>query len=116
MQDTIRRAPGLYDRRPGKLCISRSDGANIWVGSSGQKIRGTERAEQPTLWELAWSGKGKVTRRGKFLAEMDGMAPWAWRRCSGSTFFSSGSIFPISMAEDELYDSDSIRGFARIEL
>ena len=69
--------------------------------------------EQRTFASLAWSQKGKVTRRERFLAEMDAVIPWArllaliephypkagtggsrwaWRRCCGSTSCSSGSI------------------------
>jgi IS5 family transposase len=31
---------------------------------------------QPTFASLAWDGKGKVTRRERFLAEMDAVIPW----------------------------------------
>ena len=68
---------------------------------------------QRTFASLAWNGKGKVTRRERFLAEMDAVIPWSrlvrliephypkagngrqplgWRRCCGSTSCSSGSI------------------------
>src|SRR5262244_2584961 len=33
--------------------------------------------EQRTFAEIAWSQKGKVTRREQFLAEMDAPIPWA---------------------------------------
>ena len=33
-------------------------------------------AEQRPFADLAWTGKGKVTRREKFLAEMDAVIPW----------------------------------------
>jgi len=33
--------------------------------------------KQTTLASLAWSNKGKVTRRERFLAEMDTVIPWA---------------------------------------
>lgn len=33
--------------------------------------------EQQTFAGLAWTGKKKVTRRERFLAEMDAMIPWA---------------------------------------
>jgi hypothetical protein len=32
--------------------------------------------KQTTFASLAWSGKGKVTRRERFLAEMDQVIPW----------------------------------------
>ncbi len=34
-------------------------------------------AEQRTFAGLAWSGKGKVTRRERFLAEKNAVIPWA---------------------------------------
>lgn len=33
--------------------------------------------KQTTVVSLAWSSKGKVTRRARFLAEMDAVIPWA---------------------------------------
>ncbi len=32
--------------------------------------------EQGTFASLAWKAKGKVTRRERFLVEMDAMIPW----------------------------------------
>jgi IS5 family transposase len=32
---------------------------------------------RPTFASLAWDRKGKVTRRERFLAEMDAVIPWA---------------------------------------
>src|ERR1700733_9963110 len=32
---------------------------------------------QGTFASLAWNGKGKVTRRERFLGEMDAVIPWA---------------------------------------
>ena len=32
---------------------------------------------QRTFASLAWNGKGKVTRRERFLAEMDAVIPWS---------------------------------------
>ena len=34
-------------------------------------------SEQRTFASLAWQVKGKVTRRERFLAEMDAVIPWA---------------------------------------
>ncbi len=73
---------------------------------------------QRTFAGLAYSDKKKVTRRERFLAEMNTVMPWAeltaliaphyprphagagrpampLERCSGSTVCSSGSICPI---------------------
>jgi transposase, IS5 family len=33
--------------------------------------------EQRTFAGIAWSQKGKVTRRERFVAEMDAVIPWA---------------------------------------
>ncbi|HTN72420.1 MAG TPA: IS5/IS1182 family transposase, partial [Methylomirabilota bacterium] len=33
--------------------------------------------KQTTFASLAWSSKGKVTRRERFLAEMDAVIPWS---------------------------------------
>ncbi len=33
--------------------------------------------EQRTFASMAWNQKGKVTRRERFLAEMDAVVPWA---------------------------------------
>ena len=33
--------------------------------------------EQRTFGSMAWNHKGKVTRRERFLAEMDAVIPWA---------------------------------------
>ncbi len=32
--------------------------------------------KQQSLASAAWNGKGKVTRRERFLAEMDAVIPW----------------------------------------
>ena len=33
-------------------------------------------SSQRTFASIAWDGKGKVTRRERFLAEMDAVIPW----------------------------------------
>ena len=33
--------------------------------------------EQRTFASMAWSAKGKVTQRERFLAEMDAVIPWS---------------------------------------
>jgi IS5 family transposase len=37
---------------------------------------GVVMGNQRTFASMAWSCKGKVTRRERFLAEMDGVIPW----------------------------------------
>ena len=34
-------------------------------------------SDQRTFASMAWSQKGKVTRRERFLAEMDAVIPWS---------------------------------------
>jgi transposase, IS5 family len=93
--------------------------------------------EQRTFSSLAWSQKGKVTRRERFLAEMDGVIPWArllaliephypkpglGRRPLGMEtmlrIYFLQQWFDLSdpQAEDAIYDSESMRRFARVEL
>jgi IS5 family transposase len=43
------------------------------VSSSGGVIR---TMQQTTFSSVAWEKKGKVTRRERFLAEMDAVIPW----------------------------------------
>jgi len=94
-------------------------------------------AEQRTFASLAWSQKGKVTRRERFLAEMDAVIPW--RRLLGliEPHYPKATVgrpphgletmlriyfvqqwFDLSdpAAEDAIYDSESIRRFVRVEL
>lgn len=93
--------------------------------------------EQRTFASVAWTQKGKVTRRERFLAEMDAVIPWGellaliephypkagnGRQPLGlekmlRTYFLQ-QWFNLSdpQAEDALYDSESMRRFARIEL
>ena len=94
-------------------------------------------SEQRTFAGLAWSQKGKVTRRERFLAEMDAVIPWARLLKLIEPFYPKKGRgrqplglekmlriyflqqwFDLSdpQAEDELYDSESMRRFARIEL
>jgi IS5 family transposase len=93
--------------------------------------------KQQTFASAAWSQKGKVTRRERFLAEMDAVIPWS--RLIGLIephYPSSGQgrpphdlermlriyflqqWFNLSdpQAEDAIYDSESMRRFARVEL
>lgn len=93
--------------------------------------------EQRTFASVAWTQKGKVTRRERFLAEMDAVIPWGellaliephypkagnGRQLLGlekmlRTYFLQ-QWFNLSdpQAEDALYDSESMRRFAPIEL
>jgi transposase, IS5 family len=92
---------------------------------------------QRTFASMAWSAKGKVTRRERFLAEMDAVIPW--RRLLGLIephypkagngrqplglekmlriyFLQQWFNLSDPQAEDAIYDSESMRRFARVEL
>ncbi len=92
---------------------------------------------QRTFAGLAWSQKGKVTRRERFLAEMDAVIPWArlvaliapsypkagqGRQPLGLEkmlrIYCLQQWFNLSdpQAEDAIYDSESMRRFAGVEL
>jgi len=93
--------------------------------------------KQQTFASLAWTRKGKLTRRERFLAEMNAVIPWAellaliephypkagnGRQPIGlekmlRTYFVQ-QWFNLSdpQAEDTLYDSESTRRFVGIEL
>jgi IS5 family transposase len=94
-------------------------------------------APQRTFASLAWSTKGKVTRRERFLAEMDQVIPWEpllaliaphypqagrGRRPVGLEtmlrIYFVQQWFNLSdpQAEDALYDSEAIRRFVGVEL
>lgn len=94
-------------------------------------------SKQRTFASLAWSTKGKVTRRERFLAEMDGVIPWSrllgliaphypkagrGRQPLGLEkmlrLYFVQQWFNLSdpAAEDALYDSESIRRFVGVEL
>src|SRR4051812_22258198 len=93
--------------------------------------------KQMTFESLAWSGKGKVTRRERFLTEMDAVIPWRdliklihphYPKAGNGTqpmplermpaIHFMQHCFNLSNAamEDSLYDSESMRRFAGIEL
>jgi len=86
---------------------------------------------------MAWSAKSKVSRRERFLAEMDGVIPWArllgliephypkagnGRQPLGLEkmlriyFLQQWFNLSDPQAEDAIYDSESMRRFARVEL
>src|ERR1700722_5770916 len=92
---------------------------------------------QGTFAGLAWKGKGKVTRRERFLAEMDQVIPWArlvaliephypkagrGRQPLGLEkmlriyFLQNWFNLSDPQAEDSLYDIESMRRFAGVEL
>jgi IS5 family transposase len=93
--------------------------------------------EQRTFASVAWTQKGKVTRRERFLAEMDAVIPWARLVAVIEPYYPKAGRgrqplglekmlriyflqqwFNLSdpQAEDAIYDSESMRRFARVEL
>jgi IS5 family transposase len=93
--------------------------------------------KQQTFASAAWSRKGKVTRREIFLAEMDAVIPWSRlialiEPCYPSSgkgrpphdlermlrihFLQQWFNLSDPQAEDAIYDSESMRRFARVEL
>ena len=93
--------------------------------------------KQGTFAGAAWSAKGKVTRRERFLAEMDAVIPWPrllaliephypkagtgrqphpMERMLRIYFMQNWFNLSDPGAEDALYDSESMRRFAGIEL
>lgn len=94
-------------------------------------------AKQRTFASLAWTTKGKVTRRERFLAEMEAVIPWpallaliephypkAGRGRQPLGLATMLRIYFVQQwfnlsdpqAEDALYDSESIRRFVGVEL
>lgn len=95
-------------------------------------------AKQQTFASEAWGRKGKVTRRERFLAEMDLVIPWErllgliaphYHATNGLgrkphdlelmlRIYFLQQWFNLSdpQAEDAIYDSESMRRFARVEL
>jgi len=94
-------------------------------------------SEQRTFASVAWNQKGKVTRRERFLAEMDAVIPWArlltliephypkagnGRQPLGLEkmlriyFLQQWFNLSDPQAEDAIYDSEAMRRFARVEL
>ena len=92
---------------------------------------------QRTFAGLAWSDKKKVTRRERFLAEMNRVLPWAelvtlivphyptagggrpplpLERMLRIYFLQHWFDLSDPAAEDALYDSESMRRFAGVEL
>ena len=92
---------------------------------------------QRTFASMAWSAKGKVTRRERFLAEMDAVIPWprllrliephypkagngrqplGLEKMLRIYFLQQWFNLSDPQAEDAIYDSESMRRFARVEL
>jgi transposase, IS5 family len=92
---------------------------------------------QRTFASIAWNGKGKVTRRERFLAEMDAVIPWprlvrliephypkagngrqplGLEKMLRIYFLQQWFNLSDPQAEDAIYDSESMRRFARVEL
>ncbi len=92
---------------------------------------------QRTLASQAWATKKKVTRRERFLAEMDAVVPWATLTAVIAPHYPTAGRgrpplaletmlrvyflqqwFDLSdpAAEDALYDSEAMRQFARVDL
>jgi transposase, IS5 family len=93
--------------------------------------------KQRTFASAAWEKKGKVTRRERFLAEMDAVIPWQrllaliephypkagkgrqphpMERMLRIYFMQNWFNLSDPQAEDSLYDSESMRRFAGVEL
>ena len=92
---------------------------------------------QRTFASMAWNGKGKVTRRERFLAEMDAVIPWprlvrliephypkagqgrqplGLEKMLRIYFLQQWFNLSDPQAEDAIYDSESMRRFVRVEL
>ena len=92
---------------------------------------------QRTFASVAWQQKGKITRRERFLAEMDAVIPWPQLEALIAPHYPTAGRgrrphpmrtmlrlycaqqwFNLSdpAAEDALYDSESIRRFVGVEL
>jgi len=93
--------------------------------------------EQRTFASIAWSQKGKVTRREQFLAEMNAVIPWQRllariephypKEGNGRQLLGLEKMLRIYFlqqwfnlsdpaAEDAIYDSESMRRFAGVNL
>jgi IS5 family transposase len=94
-------------------------------------------SDQQTFASVAWSQKGKVTRREQFLAEMNAVIPWRrlialiephypkagrgrqpheLERMLRIYFLQQWFNLSDPAAEDAIYDSESMRRFAKVEL
>ena len=94
-------------------------------------------SDQQTFASVAWTRKGKVTRRERFLGEMDQVIPWPrliarikpqypkagrgrrphdLERMLRIYFLQQWFNLSDPQAEDAIYDSESMRRFAKGEL
>ena len=94
-------------------------------------------SEQRSFASVAWSQKGKVTRRERFLGEMEAVIPWRrliariephypkagrgrrphdLERMLRIYFLQQWFNLSDPQAEDAIYDSESMRRFAKVEL
>lgn len=95
-------------------------------------------SKQQTFASEAWGRKGKVTQRERFLAEMDAVIPWGrllaliephyhartgrgrkpheLERMLRIYFLQQWFNLSDPQAEDAIYDSESMRRFARVDL
>jgi transposase, IS5 family len=92
---------------------------------------------QRTFASMAWNGKGKVTRRERFLGEMDAVIPWprlvrliephypkagqgrqplGLEKMLRIYFLQQWFNLSDPQAEDAIYDSESMRRFGGVEL
>jgi len=92
---------------------------------------------QPSFSQAEFAAKKKITRREKFLTRMEAVIPWARLLAVIESFYPKGERGrpPIGLErmlrvyflqqwycladealEDALYDSQALRGFARIDL
>ena len=91
--------------------------------------------DQQSFASLAWNRKGKVTRRERFLAEMDAVIPWPQlialvepryprEGSPGQPAHELERIYFLRQwfnlsdppVDDAVYDSESMRRFAKVEL
>ena len=93
--------------------------------------------QQPSFSQAEFADKKKITRREKFLARMEGVIPWAKLLAIIEPFYPKGERGrpPVGLErmlrvyflqqwygladealEDALYDSQALRGFARLDL
>jgi IS5 family transposase len=98
---------------------------------------GVVMSKQRTFASLAWQAKGKVTRREQFLAEMGAVIPWrrllaliephypqagngrqplGLEKMLRIYFLQQWFNLSDPQAEDAIYDRESMRRFARVEL
>ena len=90
-------------------------------------------SDQRTLASVPYDSKGRTTRRERFLTEMDAMIPWVRLQAHYAVAGRGRRPLPLEtmvrvyflqqwfdlsdpQAKDMLYDSESMRRFARVEL